>query len=143
MSTDNEVAPLPKTGERVIDEESTKTFRCEAVVLYLDDEDGKYLYEGAEAHFENPVPVFNSEHKRIGAAALSVEGKVVKAEIFLDYHTPERLNIETKSVPVYAHINAYEAMDNSTGRWRCTDTNIVAIDLDSTPTPDKRIDPIA
>lgn len=121
---------------------SAKTITYEAVVLHLDDEDGVFLYEGAEVHFENPVPVLNSESKRVGAATLSVDGKAVKAEMVIDRDSPEHKAIMGMTPPTFAHINAFEAMDNSEGRWRCASTNIVAIDLDPTPTPDNRIPPL-
>lgn len=101
--SDEKIEPLPPPEfDRVIDEENTKTFRCRGVVIdfppYIDPE--------CVVLPESPALVRNSEGAVIGVANLAVAGRVLEAELYLDYHTPERLLIETKSGKLYLEMKA-------------------------------------
>lgn len=113
MQDEEKIEPLPEEIAigKVIDEENTKTFKFSGVVLYLDDRSPCESYEGCVVEFENPVEVTNSSGETIGCVTLNIEGKAVMGEFFLDYHCPERLNLETKSVPMYSSISALESAD--------------------------------
>lgn len=93
--------------DKVYTEQDTKTYNVVADVFYLDKKKNKNFKE-CSVLVENPVHVRNDENQIIGSAVIYVENHVVIADITLDYSTPERLNIETKSMPVYPKM-AYEA----------------------------------
>jgi hypothetical protein len=65
----------------------TRVFRTKAEVYRTDPEVGVY--------WENPVPVYGLDGKLIGAASLSHFGGTVRANIVMEPHSPERLDIET------------------------------------------------
>lgn len=122
--------------------EETPVYTCNGTVLYLDDENQSNgdLYAGAEVAFENPVPVKDDAGKLIGFADLSVVGKAVEAQCFLDYHTPERLSIETSSEKLYPSLVAQETlikMDDD--NWHIMYILIKGITLTRNPQPDSRI----
>lgn len=74
------------------------TWHCEAVVDRVTDLDNlTYIVE-------NPVPVYSGQDI-VGHANLSVAGTAVKADIFVDYNTPERLDVETGK-DIYAMVRA-------------------------------------
>lgn len=91
---------------KIIDQESAKIFNVKADVFYLDK-----LFEDCLVILENPVPVNNDEGKVIGSAALDVVNKTIIADIFLDYSTPERFDIETGAVKWYPDLGGYVTGD--------------------------------
>lgn len=106
-------APEQEVVEKVVTEETGKTFDFKADVFYFDDinlKTRKVNYSNCEVIFKNPLPVYSGD-KVIGSAtvelASSLDGKVLEAEFFLDNATPERLDIETKSIPLYPHLDCY------------------------------------
>ena len=73
---------------RVADESETKTFRCTGTVLVR--QDGEWFT------WTNPVRVTDSCDRVIGCVVLEDDARgVIDGEFFLDYYTPERLNLET------------------------------------------------
>ncbi len=106
METVEEVGSLdnPPPIERVITEENAKTFQV-STELFILDKIGDYDFTNCKVEFSNPVPVKNSSGTVIGSAVVSVEHSFVHAEVFLDYSTPERLDIQTKATPVYPHLD--------------------------------------
>lgn len=66
---------------------------------YLDgvpDPDGAVLDENTKLECINPVWVYDEDiKKQIGSASLSCTKKALVADLFLDYHTPERLSLES------------------------------------------------
>lgn len=144
MVMDKEVIPL--SGEVVVDKSfdgETPVFERTGTILYLDDVSEGNLYAGAEVAFENPVPVYDDSDKMIGFADLSVSGKAVDAHCFLDYHTPERLSIETASEKIYPSLVAQEQLiEMDDGKWHVMYSLINSIQLLKVPQPDSRILPL-
>jgi hypothetical protein len=68
-------------------------------VQYLDGKDCGdrcIMDESTQIAYNGPIPVFADCNGKtsIGSASLYVENKCLKADLFLDYHTPERLSME-------------------------------------------------
>lgn len=70
-------------------------------VQYLDgtdNHDDSVFDEHTEIKYDGPVGVFSDTgcqlSSLIGHASLYVEGKTLKADLFINYHSPERLAIE-------------------------------------------------
>lgn len=130
--------------DRVIDETNAKTKILGPVtVLYLDDKVVGQLYADATVGWENPVPVwrFNGSPDKpdtIGTAVLARDGNKITAQIFLDYNTPERFDIEA-GTPLWPHIASANAMDTSQKEWRVAHCQILAISLESFEGPDDRV----
>jgi hypothetical protein len=74
--------------EKVIYLDEVKLYRATAEVLYLGAPD-ECLPEVV-----NPTPVISEDRRLLGWASLFIEGNRVKADLALDYATPERLDIE-------------------------------------------------
>lgn len=125
--------------DRIIDGDEVKTFHRKATMMVLDDKVSGDRFEGCEIEVENPVPV-KVDDKVIGYATIYVEGKDLVADFFLDYHTPERLSIETKSEALYPYPTMLTAMDNSEGVWRTCAATIVEVLLIPRKPYDTRIE---
>ncbi len=141
---DNENLNLPVSGDVSFDRilEESPVFTCSGTVLYLDDENRSNgdLYAGAEVAFENPVPVKDDSGKLIGFADLTVVGKVVEAQCFLDYHTPERLSIETSSEKLYPSLVAQETLiQMDDGQWHIIYVLIKGLSITREQHPNNRI----
>lgn len=141
---DEEIQPIqgPIEIERVIDGNEVKTYECNGTLLILDDTSPGQRYEGCEVFFINPVPVYSDDDTLIGHCTISVTGKRVDGQFFLDYHTPERLEIEQGIVKLYPDIEALEAIDTSHPPWRVAHCNICRIVLSAALPHDKRLDPL-
>lgn len=139
---DEEILPIPHDNiaiERVISGDEVKTFQRSATVLFLDDECPGERYEGADVGYDNPVPVVSDDGKVIGSCELHLEGRRVEGEFFLDYHIPERLEIEEGVVKLYPDIESLEALDTSHPPWRVAFCNIQKVVLTSAEPRDKRL----
>jgi hypothetical protein len=97
--------------EVTVVDDNTKTYEVKAVLMFLDDK-GERKRLGCEVEFENPVDVLDEEGNLLGAATLNVDGKVLEAQMFIDYHTPTRLNIETKAKKLYVHMRGAAEVAN-------------------------------
>lgn len=108
MANDKEeTAPLPENIEieRVVDGDETKTFRVKTTIFRLDRGVFSTIRPTISTDYGDPVPVYSPESKHvIGYADIFCEGNEACAELFLDYHSPERLTIETQSRPLYASV---------------------------------------
>jgi hypothetical protein len=92
----DDIEPLPEVeAERVIDASNAKTFALEDQLVASFDVPGWAFQELAA------IPVYNSANKQIGAATTYLVGTRVVADIFIDYNTPERLDIEARNRPMY------------------------------------------
>ena len=84
---------------RVLDESDTKVFRCTGTVL---DKDKNESFV-----WTNPVKVTDSCDRSVGCVVLSDNDGTdifVEGEFFLDYYTPERLNLETREHSMYPRV---------------------------------------
>lgn len=143
---DSEITPLvgELPADRIISE-PTPVYVCNGTILYLDDKNTSSgdFYSGAEIAYENPVPVKDDTGKLIGFADLSVDSNAVEAKFFLDYHTPERLSIETSSEKLYPSLSAQEQlMEMEDNHWHIIYMLIDEIVLTKNPQPDSRILPL-
>lgn len=81
---------------KIILDEDAKRFMADAN-LYDFDTLGHKVSPECKLDFVNPVPVYVpglSTPKLVGFAHVYIDGLIVKAEIFMDYATPERLDAE-------------------------------------------------
>ncbi len=131
----------PAPVERVITEDSAKTFNITGDLFILDSLGG-IDYTKSKVIINNPVPVFNDEKKLIGSAVVNVEGHVISSELFLDYSTPERLNIETKSTPMYPHMDCSSSGIYVGSVAVCEELKVESVTLLLSPTEDDRILPL-
>lgn len=142
----DDINPLPEQIEieRVIDGNETKTYECKGTVLMLDNNVAGDRYKGCEVGFTNPVPVKSDDGTLIGHCVLEVVGRRVEGHFFLNYHTPERLELETKDlgVKLYPEITAQEAIDTSVSPWVVAYCHIDEIRLTSAEPFDLRIEPL-
>lgn len=127
--------------EKVIDESSAKIFNIKLDVFYLDNENmlsRKHKYSKCQVVVNNPVPVKNDCGWIIGSSVVEVEGKIVTADIFIDYSTPERLDMETKNGNIYPHLDGF-ATDLTDDGW-CKFV-VSGIILGKHPNVDSRVRP--
>lgn len=141
----NEISPI--SGDVLVDKvlEESPVYTCNAVILFLDNNNGVNgdYYAGAEVAFENPVPVYDDNRKLIGCADLSVEGRAVEAKCFLNYHTPERLSIQSASEKIYPSITANEVLiKKDDDNWHVVYLLIEDVTLTRDAQSDKRILPL-
>lgn len=108
---EEEVEPLAGVPavERVVTEEDGRTFRCRALVAYLDSE--VYDLDGVTVGFSNPVPVRGISNQVIGFANLWVDGGRILADASIEYASEERLLAETQSQRLYARPYGRLAVD--------------------------------
>jgi hypothetical protein len=89
-------------------DDSVKTFEipnAELFILDAESQDG-YDFSNCVPDFsKNPVNVLNESGDVIGACDLALYGGSICGRIFLDYSCPERLDIETKAVPMYPKLD--------------------------------------
>jgi hypothetical protein len=144
----NEIEPIeniPAPVERVIDQDSAKVFQVKSDVFFLDDAQHVtrgYFFTNCETVFKNPVPVKNDSSTLIGFASLSILNNIVSADICLDYSTPERLNIQVGSIPLFPHlIAAVESVDEVHTK-RAKKITIEGILLKTIRTQDSRVLPL-
>lgn len=80
---------------RIIEDEDARRFYCDATLYDFDILD-KHLDEKVMLDFTNPVPVYSANRPGIpvGYANAYINGNRLDAEIFMDYSTPERLDID-------------------------------------------------
>lgn len=125
--------------DKVYNSDEIKIFNVKADIMYCDDWSGREEdYTDCNVIFNNPVPILNDNYKVIGSAVLDFNGHILSADIFLDYATPERLNIETKSVPLFPHID-YLANIEVSDKPKVTDYEVTSIMLSMYPPEDTRI----
>jgi hypothetical protein len=98
--------PLPLEEIRVIEEGDARTFAVQAVVFVL-EERASGDYSEAVLLNDAPVPVVGEDGHQIGWASLALVGNKVVATAHIDYHCPERLNIETQRVWAHPAIETY------------------------------------
>jgi hypothetical protein len=103
---------------KVISMNDIRTFNKSADVFIFDDEHQNVRrcnFEVCKLHCEPVVPVYG-ESGLIGCATLKVEGKVVVAEFFIDYETPERLDLENGSPGLYPHLQGHYTVKSVSGK---------------------------
>ncbi len=144
--------------EKVIDGNSTKILNLKADIFYLDDERGLQrvisfrntaikLWRSATVPVTSlkigrseTIPVKNDSGKVIGAASIEIQDKiVVRADIFLDYFTPERLTIETEGQKLWPHLVGWYTTVPFESREVAVAFHVSSIDLLPHPTNDDRI----
>lgn len=125
----------------VIDETNARTAKVTARIFSLDDnwDPSGTRYHQAVVHAENPIPVTDDTGTTIGSASVYVEGKVVMADLFLDYSTPARLDIETGARKLYPFPLGNLTFKIEDGPEIVTGMIIAAITLDPEPGADARI----
>ena len=102
MNTDS-LLNVESAVDRVLDESSAKSFVFNADVFRFNDE----KYFGVNLVYENPLPVCNDSGVKIGGVVLGLLNDVLVGKFYIDYSTPERFNIETKTVPMYPALDFY------------------------------------
>lgn len=135
-------------GQSAEEGETARTLDILGVaVQFLDGQDsGDHLVidENTLLAVENPVPVYNvasiakKDENLIGHAALYVEGKVLKGDLFLDYHTPERLALDNDEKLYPALIGAVDVVE----KGHVKDCKVIGISLTKSQNVDKRISPV-
>lgn len=137
--------PLPEIVGKVFTEENAKTYTFKADVFRLDDENQlarRHDYTDCKLQYSSPTRVFNDNGKLIGSVLLEVQGNALVGEFFLDYATPERLNIETRSMPLYPHLDSYCEVAQVGHLTKATLMTISGVILGMSPTLDQRIEPV-
>lgn len=89
---------------RVLDETNTRTVKVTARIFTLDNSwnpDTHFL--GTKLVVNNPVSVLDDSSNAIGSADVYQKGNAVFADLFLDYNTPVRLDIEAGSTSIYPY----------------------------------------
>ncbi|SRR5216683_1185390 len=127
---------VPSAVDRVIDESDGKTYHIMTDVYFFDNLD----YPKVLLNYENPIKVF-SEGKLIGWANVNLGHDRLVADIFIDYATPERLDLENHSFALYPHL-MYVFHDTVVEDGSIWKMNIYNIILSLHPTEDKRIIPL-
>lgn len=129
--------------QKVITEESGKVFNFESDLFFLDHH-GDVDYSNCKLSWSNPVKVFDGSHRLIGSANISVNHGRVVGRFSIDYSTPERLNIQTRT-PTYPHIEQGGSVrvENPYGAFNMDYMEIDGIILSLTPTEDSRIEAIS
>lgn len=125
--------------DRVIDGNEVKTFEAKTIVLNLDNNPGAESYVGCVVKFKNPVRVLSDDGSVIGAATLEVIGSRIEGHFFIDYHTPERLNIENKTEKLYPLLTSSEVSSEEEPN-KVVECEIIEIWLTTEQPLDKRID---
>lgn len=92
--------PEPLGTVTLLDEQSpARTVAAQAVVDRLNSG----YYEGRALRMaENPVVLLGSDGTQVGFATLSVDKDELKADLFFEYASPDRLTLETNSYPLRA-----------------------------------------
>lgn len=130
---------MPEITEKVLELDRARVFRTAGFVAE------RGVGSAASAFFLNPVEVLSEDGRRIGWAALSFATwalDCIRADLVFDYASPERLEIETGSRPLYAV--AMGVMELSVapfeikgrlpmGRGDAGDVHITSILISSTP----------
>ncbi len=109
IDTDTPFDNINTEIEKVLDLDSAHTFNITADVLHRTSD--LFLDDNTQIIVSRQVSIWNDDNDLIGSAHLTIEGEAVVADIFLDPATPERFNIETKSVEIYPHVVA-STIDN-------------------------------
>lgn len=137
---ENELEPV-----KVIDQDSAKLFNIKSDVFYLDDENvlaGKIRFDGCEIVVKNPVFIINDEDQVIGSATLDVVDKIVTADLFIDYSSPERFDIETGARKWYPFLDGYYSVSTESHYMRATKYFVRALRLYRHETVDVRVKPL-
>jgi hypothetical protein len=94
---------------RIIENEDARRYVCDAV-LYDFSHLGRMLAPNVRLEFANPVPVYseNRPGKPVGYADVFLDEDRLMAQMFIDYATPERLDME-----IGKEVNAVPAGDFS------------------------------
>jgi len=127
--------------EVVMETDQEKTFEINTDLLHIDDEHQltrHALYSRCVPIFENPVTVVDSSNKIIGSAVLEMEGKTLVCKMFIDYATPERLEIET-GMHIFPHIIGHSRVETWATKNRIREFYIESIMLTNGNTFDPRI----
>jgi len=128
--------------DRVITEDTAKTFNVIGALLNLD----RHSYPDCDLSHAKvivtniPVPVFDPDGRQIGAANVYQTDTQVLADCTIDYNTPERLDIETGSRPVFAYgLGDVRGTENEFGILFAKEVVIGSVQLLNDPPYDKRI----
>lgn len=132
----------PESDLEVVVVENPPVFQLKGEIMLLDD--GNIPANGdrtkCKVSFENPVSVFSDDGRLLGAARLYQEGKALMAEMFLDYATPERLDIEN-GVKYYLWNNGHDTVTGAKigNHLVILSSNIQSLMLQKHAPNDKRI----
>jgi hypothetical protein len=86
--------------QRIVTDRNGRIFKFSSNVLIL-DRYNKKDFSKCRVVFKNPLPVWDDGHRMIGAVNLELINTTIMGSFFIDYSTPERLNIENKDIHVY------------------------------------------
>lgn len=96
------VEPFTKalTPESVVELDGIKTYSTPAVIADL--RNSHLNFRSGRVSFDNPIPVKSDDGRTIGYASVEErDGKLVGL-LSIDYATPERLSLETRSERLFA-----------------------------------------
>lgn len=127
--------------DRIFTDEDAKTF-TKNVEVFIFDTHNVVDYTGCLVTYDSTVPLKNDDGKIIGSAVLSMDHNILVADMFIDYSTPERLNIETGSIPVYPHLEFEPELEVERGSHKATKVHVVGISLSMFQPQDNRIGPV-
>lgn len=133
---------MEDTDFSIVEDKDFKVFEFESNVFHLDDEEYLRLkagFSGCKVTTNNPRPVLNDSGKVIGTVNLDIQGSTLVGHFFLDYSTPERLNIEANEVPLYPHLSFRGIFVRAPEMDRCEAMEIDSVTLSINPTKDYRI----
>jgi hypothetical protein len=128
--------------DRVITEESGKVFPIQVDLFILDKHE--YLdYTNCVIIYNNPVKVYDGGDKIIGYGNLYLENNILVGNLFLDYGTSERLDLQA-DILLYPHIaySSYTYEPFVGGIATVKQIQIEEIYLTKYPPEDSRIGPI-
>lgn len=88
--------PEPSETEgKLIFQDDVKLFNVVGILAILDSP--FFDYSEVNVKFRNPVSVKDTQRKKIGFANIFLQNGKIAAELSIDYHCPERLDIENKN----------------------------------------------
>jgi hypothetical protein len=131
---------------RVINGNDVKTYTIKTEVFIFDNEhqlERRANFEHCKIVCEPVVSVIGDAGNIIGCATLHKEGKSIYAELFIDYETPERLDLEIEGKRLYPHLHGhYVTSPSHGGAPKATSYHVYNLILNRNRDTDPRIGPI-
>lgn len=84
--------------DRIIEEKERATFNFTSLVAINTVDRPAFIVN-------NPVNVYSDDGRLIGSVSLEKDGRWIYGKFYIDYSSPERLNMQIDETLMYAHIN--------------------------------------